>query len=105
MRSGFLLVFYLKASVKRVLDVVKRDVKGLAGKLDIDRPLATYNVTPKAFWGHKQDARLQFSAAVCKEWWPKITARHLLTHTSGLGNGPPGRKFEYNSGEHIQCLE
>ena len=67
-------------------------MKGLAGKLDIDRPLASYNVTPSAFWGHKQ------------EYWPQITARHLITHTSGLGKGPPGRKFEYNSGEHIQCL-
>ena len=27
------------------------------------------------------------------EYWPSITARHLMSHTSGLGKGPPGVKF------------
>ncbi|CAJ1385113.1 unnamed protein product [Effrenium voratum] len=62
------------------------------GKLDLDTPLRQYNVTPSAYWG-KGD-----------EYWPMITARHLLTHTSGLGTKPPGKEFEYNSGEHIQHL-
>ncbi|CAK9007789.1 unnamed protein product [Durusdinium trenchii] len=62
------------------------------GKLDIDRPLAQYKVKPAAYWGEHQ------------EYWPLITARHLMTHTSGLGKGPPGVTFEYNSGEHIQHL-
>lgn len=29
-----------------------------------------------------------------QEYWPLITARHLMTHTSGLGKGPPGVTFE-----------
>ncbi|CAE7618299.1 unnamed protein product [Symbiodinium sp. CCMP2592] len=62
------------------------------GRLDIDRPLAEYKVKPFAYWGDRG------------EYWPLITARHLMTHTSGLGKGPPGVKFEYNSGEHIQHL-
>ncbi|CAE7657292.1 unnamed protein product [Symbiodinium sp. CCMP2456] len=62
------------------------------GRLDIDRPLAEYKVKPSAYWGDHD------------EYWPLITARHLMTHTSGLGKGPPGVKFEYNSGEHIQHL-
>lgn len=62
------------------------------GRLELDRPLAHYNVKPAAYWGEHQ------------EYWPLITARHLLTHTSGLGKVPPGTQFEYNSGEHIQHL-
>ncbi|CAE8598006.1 unnamed protein product [Polarella glacialis] len=64
------------------------------GQLDVDRPLADYGVQPsaKTYWGPNN------------QYWPQITARHLLTHTSGLGNGPPGLVFEYNSGDHIQHL-
>jgi len=62
------------------------------GKLDLDKPLAQYKVKPAAYWGEHQ------------MYWPAVTARHLLTHTSGLGKVPPGTQFEYNSGEHIQHL-
>ncbi|CAK9003740.1 Beta-lactamase domain-containing protein [Durusdinium trenchii] len=81
------------------------------GKLDIDRPLAQYKVKPAAYWGHlgTRNAYLAEAGRTSmigehQEYWPLITARHLMTHTSGLGKGPPGVTFEYNSGEHIQHL-
>lgn len=62
------------------------------GKLDLDMPLARYNVTPHAYWGKD------------KVFWPLVTTRHLLSHTSGLGQEPPGQSFVYDSGQHIQHL-
>ena len=38
-------------------------------------------------------------------YWPSVTARHLLTHTSGLGKVPPGTQFEQlGDAEDSYCL-
>ena len=39
-------------------------------------------------------------------YWPAVTARHLLTHTSGLGKVPPGTQFEQlGDAEDPYCLD
>eukprot|EP00931_Biecheleriopsis_adriatica_P061276 TRINITY_DN36839_c0_g1_i1.p1 TRINITY_DN36839_c0_g1~~TRINITY_DN36839_c0_g1_i1.p1 ORF type:complete len:737 (+),score=133.65 TRINITY_DN36839_c0_g1_i1:81-2213(+) len=64
-----------------------------SGKLDLDVPLARYNITPKASWGQNN------------EYWPEVTARHLLSQTGGDGEYPPGTQYTYDSGDHIQHLD
>jgi len=57
--------------------------------LDLDKPLAEYNVTPRADWG---------------PYWPRITTRHILAQTTGLGHAAPATTFSYDSYDYIQHL-
>lgn len=76
-------------SIGKTISALLIGVLVTQGRAELDKPLAEYNVTATADWGN---------------YWPQVTARHLLTHTSGLGKEPPGTFFQYNSGEHIQHL-
>eukprot|EP01052_Picozoa_sp_SAG31_P030999 SAG31_NODE_3237_length_4508_cov_28.486278_3_plen_529_part_00 len=38
------------------------------------------------------------------DYWPRVTARHLLTQTTGVGNYPPGTQFTYDSDQYIDHL-
>ena len=38
------------------------------------------------------------------DYFPNVTARHLLTQTSGYGLAPPGSLFSYDSDSYIQHL-
>eukprot|EP00664_Eupelagonemidae_sp_cell27_P000310 gene310-4581_t len=49
-------------------------VAAAQGLVDLDAPLASYGVTPRANWSR---------AGV--DWWPRVTARHLLAQSSGYG--------------------
>eukprot|EP01050_Picozoa_sp_SAG11_P019248 SAG11_NODE_3035_length_2748_cov_3.895432_4_plen_359_part_00 len=39
-----------------------------------------------------------------EDYWPAVTARHLLSQTTGLGNYRPGTKFTYDSDQYIDHL-
>jgi CubicO group peptidase (beta-lactamase class C family) len=64
------------------------------GKLDLDKPLREYNVKPSANW----------SAVSGIDYFPNVTARHLLSQSSGYGRVPPGTFFTYDSWSFIQHL-
>ena len=59
------------------------------GLVDIDKPLSEYGVVPAADWG---------------KWWPQITARIVLSQTTGMGHVEPGKHFTYDSDQYIQHL-
>ena len=59
------------------------------GLIDIDKPLSEYGVVPAADWG---------------QWWPQITARIILSQTTGMGHVEPGKYFTYDSDAYIQHL-
>ena len=39
-----------------------------------------------------------------RDYWPNVTARHLLTQTTGVGNYAPGSRFTYDSDQYIDHL-
>ena len=57
------------------------------GLLELDVPIAQYGVRPRGEWG---------------PWFPRVTLRHLLGMTSGVGTYAPGSTFTYDSGVYIQ---
>ena len=63
--------------------------------LGVDRPLAAYGVRPSAptLWNRTG-----------VDYWPNVTARHLLTQMSGYGLAAPGSLFSYDSDAYIQHL-
>ena len=63
------------------------------GLIDLDKPLLEYGVAPAADWNRSG-----------VDFYPKVTARHLLTQTSGVGEFEPGTRFTYDSDEYIQHL-
>eukprot|EP00928_Gymnodinium_smaydae_P023143 TRINITY_DN19212_c0_g1_i1.p1 TRINITY_DN19212_c0_g1~~TRINITY_DN19212_c0_g1_i1.p1 ORF type:complete len:619 (-),score=51.24 TRINITY_DN19212_c0_g1_i1:220-2076(-) len=66
------------------------------GLFDLDTPIFEYGVKPLPTWTANSSS------------WPlffKVTARHLLTQTSGWGVFEPGSHFTYSSGNGIQHLE
>lgn len=63
------------------------------GLFNINTPLAQYGVQPHATWNRTS-----------VDFWPNVTAWHLLTQTSGLGIYPPGSGVTYDSDHYIQHL-
>eukprot|EP00912_Choanoflagellata_sp_UC4_P001530 UC4_evm5s969 len=63
------------------------------GLIDLDIPLIRYNVTPRANWN-----------LTGVDFWPFVTARHLLSQTTGIGKHFPGTLFTYDSDSYIQHL-
>lgn len=51
------------------------------GLFDLDATLASVGVVPRANWSREG-----------VDWWPNVTARHLLTQSSGVGSARPGTK-------------
>jgi CubicO group peptidase (beta-lactamase class C family) len=63
-------------------------------KIDIDTPLHEYGVrTRPDRWN-----------ATGIDFWPQVTARHLLSQNSGFGHFPPGTSFSYDDDFFIQHL-
>ena len=56
---------------------------------ELDTPIARYGVTPgpHANWSDN---------AAGVDYFPNITARHLLSQTTGMGRFPPGTRFTYD---------
>jgi len=65
------------------------------GKLDLDRPLREYGVKPRtgANW-----------SVGGTDFFPNVTARHLLSQSSGYGRVAPGTFFTYDSVDYIEHL-
>lgn len=59
------------------------------GLYDLDTPLEKYGVKPQASWG---------------KYWSLVTAKSLLSQTSGVGKVEPGKYFTYDSDAYIQHL-
>jgi CubicO group peptidase (beta-lactamase class C family) len=86
------------------------------GKLDLDRPLAEYLPRPLPEYGNL-DAYGNWADLAGDDRWRRLTARHLLTHSSGWSNFSwdepdgklrfhfePGSRYAY-SGEGIILLQ
>ncbi|SDR12212.1 CubicO group peptidase, beta-lactamase class C family [Pseudoxanthomonas sp. CF385] len=86
------------------------------GRLDLDRPIATYFDTPLTDYP-AEDAYGPWPDLAGDERWKAITARHLLTHSSGFANFAylepdeklrihfaPGSRYAY-SGEGLILLQ
>jgi CubicO group peptidase (beta-lactamase class C family) len=86
------------------------------GKLDLDRPVAAYLAKPLPDYGNL-DAYGNWGDLAGDERWRKLTARNLLTHSSGFSNFSwdepdhklrfhfdPGSRYAY-SGEGIILLQ
>jgi len=63
------------------------------GLFDLNTPLAQYGVVPHANW-----------SLTGVDWWPNVTARHLITQTTGRGSVEPGSALTYDSDAYIQHL-
>jgi len=63
------------------------------GLLDLDKPLEQYGVPRNASWN-----------LTGVDYWPTVTARHLLSQAGGYGKVPPGTFYSYDSDEYIQQL-
>jgi CubicO group peptidase (beta-lactamase class C family) len=67
------------------------------GRLDLDRPLAEYLPRPLPEYGNL-DAYGNWGDLAGDDRWRKLTARHLLTHSSGFSNfswDEPDRKLRF----------
>jgi CubicO group peptidase (beta-lactamase class C family) len=67
------------------------------GRLDLDRPIAEYLPRPLPEYGNL-DAYGNWGDLAGDERWRKLTARHLLTHSSGFSNfswDEPDRKLRF----------
>jgi CubicO group peptidase (beta-lactamase class C family) len=84
-------LFTATVAIRSIAQVV--GVAVTRGLIDLDRPLLEYGVPPAADWNRSG-----------VDWYPKVTARHLLTQTSGVGEFEPGTRFTYDSDEYIQHL-
>ena len=86
------------------------------GKIDLDKPVAEYLAKPLPAYGNL-DAYGNWGDLTGDERWRKLTARHLLTHSSGFANFSwdepdaklkfhfdPGARYSY-SGEGIILLQ
>ncbi|HEY0131776.1 MAG TPA: serine hydrolase domain-containing protein [Allosphingosinicella sp.] len=86
------------------------------GRIDLDRPLAGYLPRPLPEYGNL-DAYGNWGDLAGDERWRKLTARHLLTHSSGFSNFSwdepdgklrfrfdPGARYAY-SGEGLILLQ
>jgi CubicO group peptidase (beta-lactamase class C family) len=72
------------------------------GRIDLDRPIASYLPRPLPEYGNL-DAYGNWGDLAGDERWRKLTARHLLTHSSGFRNfssdEPDGRlRFNFDPG-------
>ena len=67
------------------------------GLFDLDVPIAQYGVqrSPLANWSRNANGT---------DFYPLVTARHLLSQTSGVGRVRPGTAFTYDSGDFIGHL-
>ena len=102
-KNGFLVheeIFYNTSATKyRTQSAGKTMVAAMFGTLvqrgllDLDRPLASYGVPRNATWN-----------LTGVDYYPQVTARHLLSQASGYGRVPPGSMFTYDSYEYIQHL-
>ena len=66
------------------------------GALDVDKPLVEYGLTSPTVPGAWNRSGV--------DYWPNVTARHLLNQMSGYGLAPPGSLFSYDSDIYIQEL-
>ncbi len=86
------------------------------GRIDLDRPVASYLRRPLPEYGNL-DAYGNWGDLAGDERWRKLTARHLLTHSSGFSNFSwtepdrklrfrfdPGTRYAY-SGEGLLLLQ
>jgi CubicO group peptidase (beta-lactamase class C family) len=68
------------------------------GRIDLDRPIAGYLQRPLPEYGNL-DAYGNWGDLAGDERWRRLTARHLLTHSSGFRNfswDEPDRKLRFN---------
>ena len=70
------------------------------GLLDLDVPLQHYGVKPGEGGGGKEGSWNLTGI----DFYPNVTARHLLSQASGYGKVPPGTMFTYDSYYFIQHL-
>ena len=63
--------------------------------VDLDTPIKSYGVIPQANWSRN---------AAGIDYFPMVTARHLLGQTTGVGMYPPGSTFTYDSDAYLQHL-
>ena len=68
--------------------------------LDIDKPLAEYGVPEAASTPGMGKAASWNRSGV--NYFKQLTARHVITQTTGYGAVPPGEYFTYNSDFYIQ---
>ena len=54
--------------------------------------------------GNHGGAGCWIDAVTGENYWPQVTARHLLTQTTGVGNYVPGSQFTYDSDQYIDHL-
>ena len=66
--------------------------------LDLDTPLKDLGVTTESGWGNKTAESPEGM------YWPRVTIRHVLGQTTGVGIYPPGYAFTYDSDEYLQHL-
>lgn len=86
------------------------------GRIDLDTPLASYLANPLPDYGNL-DAYGNWGDLAGDDRWRRLTARHVLTHSTGFGNfhwDEPGEKLRFNfdpgarygySGEGIMLLQ
>ena len=84
---------YEMDSALKTMNALMFGVAVTKGLVDIDKTLASYDVTPKANWSKSGT-----------DYYSKVTSRHVLTQTTGVGYYPPGSQFTYDSDEYIQHL-
>jgi CubicO group peptidase (beta-lactamase class C family) len=60
---------------------------------DLDVPISSYGVKPRSNWNR---------AGV--DYFPNVTARHLISQSSGVGILPPGENLTYDSDEYVQHI-
>jgi CubicO group peptidase (beta-lactamase class C family) len=87
------------------------------GRLDLDRPLATYLPRPLPDYGNLPNRQGNWGDLAGDARWRRITARHVLTHSTGFANFAwlepdgrlaihfdPGARYAY-SGEGMLLLQ
>jgi CubicO group peptidase (beta-lactamase class C family) len=66
------------------------------GLFSLDTPIHTYGIP---------SSLANWSANINRtDYYPLITARHLLSQTSGVGKYPPATRFTYDSYKYIEYL-
>eukprot|EP01046_Picozoa_sp_COSAG06_P003085 COSAG06_NODE_115_length_23358_cov_31.775227_24_plen_326_part_00 len=66
--------------------------------LSLDSTLKELGVVTDSSWGTPT------AAAPEGEYWPRVTIRHILGQTSGIGKYEPGTEFTYDSDDYLQHL-
>jgi hypothetical protein len=67
------------------------------GLFQLDTPIHTYGVKPHANWSRG-------AKGPAEDFFLNLTARHLLTQTTGRGRVAPGSRLTYDSDSYIEHL-